>query len=949
MQKFRNILVILFSLIAVNVCAKSLLEGDLDVASYDVKEISEDEYKADTSGQVFKVYSPKPDNELVPVYYRYQLVPHIYNDTVSKTESGSGDGSVAVEGMVATVNVGVGVNNSGNIEKIDNVLYQKNNYTYNYTGDGATVILRGGVIYNEGVIGQENSVGGFDGEAITADFVDNKINSAEAVWIDGGVLNNRNKIGEIKSNFIDNSANSGVVEGVGVYNDKYGSIQKLSSDFLGNKGEGISVKGGAVFNMGRIDKVNGDFIANLARAQEQANGGALHNNDKMARIDDVSGNFVENKAVGNFQAWGGAIDNYNGLIKNISGSFNNNSAMGLDNGSGAFGGAISNAGEMDSIAGSFLGNMAKAQENAFGGAVYNDTSLKKVNGLFVENKAISDISAKGGAIYHEGDELLVSNASFYNNRAISENEAKGGAIYADNLKIMASGADSVFSGNQANDESNALYIEKGGKLALETVENGNIVFDDGIDGEDYDVTLSGDGSGTIILNNKMDNVRDFVLGDKSSLRLGTDAKINSASYLGTGDNELVVDLEVDSKNDTVHNGVIHVDGDVNGETKVVVNSKNQQKLKDMQNAVTVFLEAPHDSVQNDKAFAVSRVIGSPYAWDAFRNYQGEEDGSTWYLAVTQDINKYMPEIPAYLAMQTAAVEQNRGISQKVGEGLRANRCKGCRDKRLPFYRDAWINADYENADIDAPSEMDAKIKGVTGGFDLVANYYHKFGLFGAYRQGDYDLSGKGKYRSDIGSSMDIDSYSGGLYYRYGRHRWTVLATAFGGKQDISMKTDDHSVFADTSASQFGGSFDVSRQFLLSSQGWMLEPSLGLYYTALDMDGFKDNIGQEVDFDLMHYMEAELGLRLEHLFCTDGGQTAKVFVKPSVIQTYAMGDKTKISTLSSINTYKNQTLGKMEIGAKFGLTPRFSAYTSAHYTFGSDYKAYGVDAGLSYSW
>ena len=948
MRKIGNILVVLFVFVVADVCAEPLLDLDLYGSAYEIKEISEDEYRADASGKAFKVYVARSDHKLVPVYYRYQSVPHIYNDTVSKTESGEGDGSVEVEGTIAEVNIGLGVNNSGNIEKIDNVLYQNNNYSYNYTGDGATVILKGGVIYNEGVIGKENDDGKFEGEAITADFVGNKVSSAEEVWIEGGVLNNKGKIGLIKSDFLNNSAQSGVVEGVNIYNDKRGAIQKLHSDFLGNKGEGVSAKGGAVFNMGRIDEINGGFVNNLVLAQTQANGGALHNNDKAGQIDTIIGSFLENKAVSNFQAWGGAIDNYKGTIENIVGSFNNNSATGLGNGSGAFGGAISNAGEMKLIEGRFLGNTARAKESAFGGAIYNDTSLKKVSGLFIGNKATSDVSAKGGAIYHEGGELLVSNASFYDNSVVSKNEAKGGAIYADNLKIAANGANSVFSGNMANDESNALYMERGGKLTLEAAKGGNIVFDDGIDGEAYDVTMSGDGSGTVILNNKMDNVREFVLGDKSSLRLGQNAGIRAVSYQSNGDNNLIIDVEVDRKNDTVHNGVIHIDGDVNGETKVVVNSKNLQKLKDMKNAVSVFLEAPNDGVKNDEAFSVSRVIGSPYVWDAFRNYKGEEAGSTWYLAVTQDLNKYTPEIPAYLAMQSAAMEQNRGIGQKVSEGLRANRCRGCCDKRLPYYQDTWVNVDYENADIDAPSQMDAKIKGVTGGFDLAADYYHKVGLFGAYRQGDYDISGKGKYRSDTGSSMDIDSYLGGLYYRYGRYHWTVLATAFGGKQDISMKTDDHSVFVDTSASQFGGSLDISRQFFLP-YAWLLEPSLGLYYTALDMDGFSDNMGQKVDFDLMHYMEAELGLRIEHLFCANDGQTAKVYIKPSVIQTYAMGDKTNISTLSSINTYKNQTLGKMEIGAKFGLAPRVSAYTSAHYTFGSDYKAYGVDAGLTYSW
>ena len=130
--------------------------------------------------------------------------------------------------------------------------------------------------------------------------------------------------------------------------------------------------------------------------------------------------------------------------------------------------------------------------------------------------------------------------------------------------------------------------------------------------------------------------------------------------------------------------------------------------------------------------------------------------------------------------------------------------------------------------------------------------------------------------------------------------------------------------------------------------WIVEPSLGVYYSAIDLDGFSDNMGKSVDFDLMHYLEAELGLRFEHLFCLNGA-TSKIYAKPSVIQTYASGNSVQITGLDSIRSYDNQTLGQMEIGAKFGLSRSLSAYTSAHYTFGSDYSGYGFDAGLNYAW
>ena len=39
--------------------------------------------------------------------------------------------------------------------------------------------------------------------------------------------------------------------------------------------------------------------------------------------------------------------------------------------------------------------------------------------------------------------------------------------------------------------------------------------------------------------------------------------------------------------------------------------------------------------------------------------------------------------------------------------------------------------------------MDAKINGVTAGMDIYGNGANRVGVFGAYRRGKYDLSGKG--------------------------------------------------------------------------------------------------------------------------------------------------------------------------------------------------------------
>ena len=455
-----------------------------------------------------------------------------------------------------------------------------------------------------------------------------------------------------------------------------------------------------------------------------------------------------------------------------------------------------------------------------------------------------------------------------------------------------------------------------------------------------------------MFNSSVDGADTLPVGDKAIMHLGTAADVNVTNYTAINGGMLKLDIEVNRDSNTLNNGVIHVGGDIQGETTVIVNSLNRELLNSPEDVSALFVESANDNPDTYSSFKVGRVIGSPYMWQSVRNNNGE-DGRTvsnWYLTLGDGDDadrEYAPEIGTYVAMQSASVEQNRGLTRKIGDGLRANRIRGCCDRKFMPKKEVWVNADYLYAEIDAPSAMDAKIKGVTAGFDLAADARNRFGLFGAYHKGDYDLSGKGDFQSSIGSKMDIDSYLGGLYYSYGSKNWSVLASVFAGQQDISTTTDDRLAAADTTAMQYGAGVEIARKFYLP-YAWIIEPSLGLYYTALDMDGFTDNVGKKVEFDVMHYMEAELGLRFEHLFCRDGW-TSKIYAKPSVVQTFASGNRARITGLKQVDTYENQTLGRMEIGAKFGLTPVLSAYTSANYTIGSEYQAYGGDAGLTYAW
>ena len=77
-------------------------------------------------------------------------------------------------------------------------------------------------------------------------------------------------------------------------------------------------------------------------------------------------------------------------------------------------------------------------------------------------------------------------------------------------------------------------------------------------------------------------------------------------------------------------------------------------------------------------------------------------------------------------------------------------------------------------------------------------------------------------------------------------------------------------------------------------------------------------------------------------------TSVVYVKPSVIQTITSGDEVLISGLGKTQAYHDQLLGRIELGARFGISERVSGYALANYTYGSSYDAVAIGLGLNYA-
>lgn len=626
---------------------------------------------------------------------------------------------------------------------------------------------------------------------------------------------------------------------------------------------------------------------------------------------------------------------------------------------------------------------------------YQD-ALDYYQGEIQPGYGISDFEQYKDALYQADIEhmlapsLKVVNSSFINNKA----SGKGGAIYGSDVRIVADNGESRFSGNTAGGKSNAVYVAGlnniildqyydefdgntifegiviptnalAGQLTLESVNRGRIVFDDGIDGENYNIDVFGDGTGYVKFNNAVENVNRFAMNGGAVVHLGLNGRIyaqdfvsgSSSVYARAGAQKplLTVDVMVDRENNTVHSGAIHVNGDVAGETNVLVNALNPDVLDNKKDAVVPFLFAPNDNEETSAVFNVSRVIGSPYMWHTGKNVAGTpESGNVWYLSLTDTLNpefgktdpEVAPEVTAYISLPSAGLEQVRGLRDTLEQKTAFCKEGACaRDAKAD--RQLWVDSGYLSSTVDKPAEFDADIWGVTAGGDLQYDANNRLGVFAAYRQGDYDVSGKGsKYRSTVGSELDINSWLGGLYYRFEQNDWYAFATVYGGLQKADLKTDDGIVNTDSDGTLWSIGAEGGRKYGLS-EALTLEPSFGVFYTQSEFDDIRDSAGKTASFDSLKQLEIETAVKLEYRLCQND-LTSVVYIKPGLIQTITDGDEVLISGLGKTEAYHDQLLGRIELGARFGVTESLSGYGWANYTFGSSYGAAAVGIGLNYA-
>ena len=868
----------------------------------------------------------------------------------------------------------------------------------NITGDfirnsaaSSSAVSSGGAIDNRGTIGD-----------ITGNFIRNSATSSS--MSNGGAIYNKSTIGDITGNFIGNTAgkggaifNSGTIGDItGNFIANYASIiggainngstiDSITGDFIGNyssNSHGYGGWGGAVYNSGTIDSIAGDFI----------------------------GNHIDSYGMGN-SAEGGAIYN-SGTISNITGNFIGNYIQNDDSGSSNFmlGGAIraaaaSGNGSM-TITGNFLYNYAVKNDEynihryALGGAVYvgeenGPLTFKSQNqNLFFSGNYTKDVvrGKNYNAIFLDTYNLAI-------NHVINFDTSGGGAwIVNDSIegadtiswdmegKIdysrrynLAFTGDGVLNENGLTDQYISINndIVNAGEVAVEgtTLRFGAYQHED-------KTANNWDGHGRFVASLNKDGTVNLDAEAVTSLSLNNAAfdlyneyqdTVNLKGWKASGDSFLHVDVDVEN----LTADMLNVNGNVEGTTRLVLYPTSD---KDIRGESILFAQSTNDTTGNADSFKVWRVYRSPYMFETKYTKTGE-NANKWELEMNDTANDYAgvepnerpdPEVPdvkptptpdkptnpvygevvAYGALPAAAIEQTRSVVDNVfGQTAgRRSYCPGCGFYDYYWngeaFHNLWVNPVYTSLSIKSPTEIDADVWGIEAGGDLQHDLNNKLGLFVSYRKGNYDMNGDGKhYYSTVGSEIDIDSYLAGLYYRYDRNNWYAFATLYGGIQQADIKTDD-GIKSDTDGVEFGASLEAGYDYNLTDTVY-LTPSLGVFYTQVNYDDATDSVGKKAEYNDLKQIELEAGVKLTKAFRLDEGY-ANVYVKPSVVQTLVDGDEVTITGLGKVNTLDDETLGRIELGGRYGFTDQLSAYGWANYTFGSDYDATTVGLGLNYA-
>lgn len=788
---------------------------------------------------------------------KYAVADKSFNGFAGNVTSEEGGGTVSLGGML----------NEGTADVVNTVFYNDN-------GSHAVIYNSGEMsIKSTAFIGNKNENGSaLDNTGYISQIADSAFIKNSGGWA-GGAINNYGEIDGIDGTFIENSASD---RGGAIFNQ--GQIKDIAGNFIGN----TSYSGGAIRNDKTIGQISASFINNVS----ESGGGAIYNSGNLSKISnsEFKSNrgknggaiFLASRAeqleventnfVGNNAEDGGAISNISNYGVSVKSSrFENNSAK--------YGGAISDwvSGSEMSVANSaFIAN-----KGALGGAIAVwETAANKI--LISGSEFERNESQMGGAIFNRGDGMVVENSSFKGNTVSSA----GGAIYSEgDLTVRADGGVSVFSGNVAAGESNAVYMDEGKTLSLETLNGGNIVSDDGFTGSEdgWKLLLSGDGSGEITLNGEIKNAE--IVSGLSDAPVSV-TNIASGNLIGNGSNSLEINsglvnilslgLErLQLKNLTLNGGKLDIYNvnvdlenvkmgemsaeDVSGDL-ALVEVKSLDVLSDGEAETTHVMFADNNILAGQVASQIAESAGPVYNYDV--EYLPENGEFTFTRRERKD--KFNPEVleSGMAVVASIGVLNDEIYSRVLADADRTAFRKGAAEAG----GGAWVKPFASSDDLEFKNYhgADARFNGVIAGADSRVKTYDNgvaavYSAYGAYADGEAEFAA-GKIEQNVW-------YLGaGANFYKGSAFWGITANA-GYARKKANDFDKNGKF-DAWLGGIGAKFGYN---CVLGNGWTVQPNFYATYTYADAEDYTTGKNAEVAFDGLSMYELAPGLKIEKAF------------------------------------------------------------------------------------
>lgn len=489
----------------------------------------------------------------------------------------------------------------------------------------------------------------------------------------------------------------------------------------------------------------------------------------------------------------------------------------------------------------------------------------------------------------------------------------------------------------------------------------NLDYTDSLSGNDIDVA-----SGAVVNYRDSASIKEVTLANtlkNAGLVNVADSVISDIKVTNLSSNGGTINIDVDNPNLTAD--VIKVSGITVGTTNITFDEQHSLSLN-----------------ENDRIYFAQTAAGLSLSDYGFTS---DVDNGEYTILIGNEVNatdamlrdwyfyRYVeptppppppapdpidPEDVAYVNLPRAAVEQTRSLLLQVGRTNHGGaHCECTYDEcNNPYCRMTadgtkyrlWATPLYRWGKYKRPVETDYKIYGVDFGLDMQPNEKQLFGVFGSYRDGKYEHDGKGKIISaNEGSEIDMKSMLAGLYYRHYFGNTYMLGAVYGGKLDADIKADN-GVTASTDGTDIGAQLELGHDFQVTGRE-TLTPSIRATYDYIKFDNVKDSNNKEVKIEKAHDVELEAAIKYEYRFNNQYERLTTGYIKPSVIQTIENGGEVTINDKKHDNTLKNETLGRVEVGADAELSDNMSVGAFGNYTFGSNYSGWGIGGNLRVIW